>query len=343
MVRLFFGQPAGSAGGGRFPPAFFTSAIRPAWFIAGIAALVLVAGVVLGLAWARKTVTLADSGKEIIIKTRSSTVGELLAENSVQLGPHDRVVPELPAILSEGSRVEIKRAHRVQLTADRETVEFYSSAETVGDVLRERKVALNGQDMVSPSAGERIGAGTEIRVVRVRTETEEVMSPIAHEVRRVPNHEMARGISRTVSRGQNGEEIQTWSVTYHDDQVVSRSIIDRKTVVKPVEAVVHTGTGQTVSRGGENIRFREAMDAIATAYTHTGYNTASGTKPHYGVVAVDPRVIPLGTRLYVDGYGHATALDTGSVIKGNRIDVFLESESEARRWGVRTVRVYILD
>ncbi|MCL5290619.1 MAG: 3D domain-containing protein, partial [Firmicutes bacterium] len=154
---------------------------------------------------------------------------------------------------------------------------------------------------------------------------------------------LPRGISRTMVRGQNGEEQQTWSVTYHDGQLVSRHLVDRKTVANPTESIVQVGTGQTVSRGGETIRFREAMEVTATAYSHTGYNTACGTWPEYGTVAVDPRVIPLGSRLYVEGYGQATALDTGGAIKGSRIDVFLESAGEAGRWGVRTVKVYLLD
>lgn len=343
MVRniLSKSKSTGSTVDGKIPPS--VSAIRPAWFVAGLTLMVLVAGVIFGFAWARKTVTLVDSGKEITIKTRSATVGELLAEKKIDLGPHDRVVPEWSADLIDGSRVEVKRAHRITLVADRETSEFFSTADTVGDVLQDKKVTMNGQDAVSPAAGEKITSDMEIRVVRVRTENEEIKAPIAYDTRRVPNHEMARGISRTMARGQNGEEVQTWSVTYHDDQVVSRHMVDRKTVTKPVEAVVHVGTGQTVSRGGETIRFREAMDVTATAYTYTGYNTASGVRPHYGVVAVDPGVIPLGTRLYVEGYGYATALDTGGAIRGNRIDVFLESEGDANRWGVRTVRVYILE
>lgn len=341
MVRLFYKKSNGSADHGKIPPS--VSAIRPAWFITGLTLMVLVAGVIFGFAWARKTVTLVDSGKEVIIKTRSATVGELLAEKKVELGPYDRVAPELSAGLADKSRVEIKRAHRIALVADRETSEFYSAADTVGDVLQEKKVDLSGLDVVNPAAGEKITGDTEIRVVRVRIENEEVKTPVAYDTRRVPNPEMARGISRTVVRGQNGEEVQMWSVTYHDDQVVSRHMVDRKAISKPVEAVVHVGTGQTVSRGGETIRFREAMDVTATAYTYTGYNTASGTRPQYGVVAVDPRVIPLGTRMYIDGYGHATALDTGGAIKGNRIDVFVESESDAHRWGVRSVRVYLLD
>ena len=80
----------------------------------------------------------------------------------------------------------------------------------------------------------------------------------------------------------------------------------------------------------------------ATAYTHTGNQTATGTWPKVGTIAVDPRVIPLGTRVYVVGYGYAVAEDTGGAIKGNIIDLFMETENQCINWGRRNVTVYIL-
>ncbi|MBC7342335.1 MAG: 3D domain-containing protein [Clostridia bacterium] len=80
----------------------------------------------------------------------------------------------------------------------------------------------------------------------------------------------------------------------------------------------------------------------ATAYTHTGNRTAAGVWPCPGVIAVDPRVIPLGTWLYVEGYGLGQALDTGGLIKGRRIDLFMDSEQKAVIWGRRSVQVCIL-
>lgn len=86
----------------------------------------------------------------------------------------------------------------------------------------------------------------------------------------------------------------------------------------------------------------------STAYTsdpaeNGGYSTtAMGTAIRYGVAAVDPRVIPLGTRLYIEGYGYARAEDTGGAIKGNRIDLVFGSKSQSNNWGRRTVRVTIL-
>lgn len=80
----------------------------------------------------------------------------------------------------------------------------------------------------------------------------------------------------------------------------------------------------------------------STAYCLYG-RTASGTSVNRGTVAVDPRVIPLGTRLYVEGYGYATALDTGGAIRGNKIDVWFPSLGECYQWGYRTVKVTILE
>lgn len=67
-----------------------------------------------------------------------------------------------------------------------------------------------------------------------------------------------------------------------------------------------------------------------------------GTKARVGEIAVDPSVIPLGTKVYVEGYGFARAEDTGGNIKGNTIDVYKSSESACLNWGVRYVTIYIL-
>jgi len=80
-----------------------------------------------------------------------------------------------------------------------------------------------------------------------------------------------------------------------------------------------------------------------TAYAGSGNRTATGTWPSRGTVAVDPRVIPLGTKLYIEGYGHAIAEDTGGGIKGGIIDLYMDSHEECIIWGKRHVLVEILD
>lgn len=139
-----------------------------------------------------------------------------------------------------------------------------------------------------------------------------------------------------------------------------KKVISEVVTKKPVQKIVAMGTVgvYTPSRGG-NIRYSNLMRMRATAYTadyaSTGKNpgdygfgiTATGTVARrnyggYSSIAVDPRVIPLGTKMYVEGYGYAIAEDTGGAIKGNKIDLFFDSNSEVYNWGVRTVNVYIL-
>lgn len=112
-------------------------------------------------------------------------------------------------------------------------------------------------------------------------------------------------------------------------------------------ASVSSSSSGTLSRGmSGSVSYSQVIDICATAYSGDGI-TASGTATKrdpngYSTIAVDPRVIPIGSRVYVEGYGYAVADDTGGAIKGNRIDVFFNSEAEAQNWGVRSVKVYIL-
>ncbi|NLT95145.1 MAG: hypothetical protein GXW85_06355 [Clostridia bacterium] len=98
--------------------------------------------------------------------------------------------------------------------------------------------------------------------------------------------------------------------------------------------------GKIASR--EPVRVARTLIMEASAYTHTGNRTATGVYPQVGTIAVDPKVIPLGTRLWVEGYGYGIAQDTGSAIKGNKIDIFMDSRRECLKWGRRKVKVHIL-
>ena len=96
------------------------------------------------------------------------------------------------------------------------------------------------------------------------------------------------------------------------------------------------------SRGNSELALRK-LEVVATGYTYSGAQTASGVWPYVGGVAVDPNLIPLGSKLYIEGYGPARAVDTGRAIKGNRIDLFFDTESQCKAWGRRSVAVSIMD
>jgi 3D (Asp-Asp-Asp) domain-containing protein len=116
----------------------------------------------------------------------------------------------------------------------------------------------------------------------------------------------------------------------------------------PVTGTVDRAMIDVLNRAkGAPDRHRRVINMEASAYTTedpgNGSHTYSGNQLRKGLVAVDTNVIPLGTRLYIEGYGYAIADDTGGYIRGNRIDLAYESRREALQFGRRTVSVYILD
>ncbi|MHB8182631.1 MAG: 3D domain-containing protein [Candidatus Desulforudaceae bacterium] len=121
-----------------------------------------------------------------------------------------------------------------------------------------------------------------------------------------------------------------------------------------IEHVEQAGTGSLGAQGlGECSEFKSSYTAEqtllfeATGYSHSCGNgdgkTATGTIPRPGVISVDPKVIPLGTQLHIEGYGYGVAEDTGGLIKGHKLDLFFETEDEAWIWGRRMVEVRIVE
>ena len=101
---------------------------------------------------------------------------------------------------------------------------------------------------------------------------------------------------------------------------------------------VHTAT----TEDGATFYYTEQFVVETTAYTWTGNTTFTGTWPKQGTIAVDPDVIPLGTQVYIVGYGFATAEDTGGAIDGEIVDLYMDTEEACIAWGRRDAVVYIL-
>lgn len=165
-------------------------------------------------------------------------------------------------------------------------------------------------------------------------------------VRYVFDRTVGRGRVIKVSDGVEGRTYTRFAQVLLHGKLVSEAVAKR-TVVPPEPAVFHMGpSGYATSRGA----FTRAKVAVmeSTAYTPSAgrgaratFRTRTGRRAQYGVVAVDPRVIPLHTLLFVEGYGFAVAADTGGAIKGNIIDVCLPTEAECRQWGRRQVTVHV--
>ncbi|MDF9407093.1 MAG: Cell wall-binding protein YocH precursor [Pelotomaculum sp. PtaB.Bin013] len=294
-------------------------------------------------AWAKKTVVVDIDGSQTTVKTFSFTVGGLLKSQKIALLEKDEVSPPLASTLKKGMIVTIKRATDLTIAVDGSEIPARTMTRKVEDALLEYGISLGPEDEVEPAKDSPVNPGMTVKVARVKTESLTCDAPIDYETKKQYTVKLPGGESRVAQEGKEGTERQTWQVTFKDGKEVDRQLASREVIEPPTDKIVLYGSTMVVSRGGDNIRYARVLDMLASAYTYTGYNTASGVAPSYGVAAVDTSRIPMGTRLYVDGYGYATALDRGSAIQGNRIDLFFGSYSEAMGWGLRWVKVYVLD
>ena len=159
------------------------------------------------------------------------------------------------------------------------------------------------------------------------------------------NHSISDFVSSSIADLLQGRSLKTApkaDALYKQEKAELRKSNTQNTkATKKVEKPVDSLQAQLA-------KAKRVFTVRSTAYTsdpreNGGWNiTAIGTKIRRGVIAVDPRVIPLRTRVYVEGYGFATAEDTGGAIKGNKIDVVMDTKAQSRNWGVRNVKIYIL-
>ena len=296
-----------------------------------------------GYAVAHKEVTVVDGSRRMVVSTFASNVEQLLNQNEILLGPHDTVDPGRDAPLKEGGTVQVLRGFAVTVFADGGNKTITTSKKSVKDILQEAEVSVNKQDIVQPELETVVEGETEIRIQRVSFKEVVEETKIPYETVRKSDSSLNKGTQRVTQEGKNGIEKSTYRVKYVDGNLTDSKRLDRVVIKEPQTQVIAEGMLQLASRGGRTFTFDRALWVEATAYTYTGRNTYTGTKPGPGTIAVDPRVIPLGTRLYVEGYGYGVARDIGGAIKGNRVDVFLQSEAAASRWGRRMVNVYVVN
>ncbi|WP_127061371.1 G5 and 3D domain-containing protein [Veillonella sp. 3627] len=179
------------------------------------------------------------------------------------------------------------------------------------------------------------------QTTKIETRTVEV--PVVVQYERVDT--LPKGEEKVLQEGTVGLDEVEEEIHYKQGDVIDTKELQRKTITPMQPKVVQVGTREVeVSRSYDRVREVITMEATAYLPTDGGGDgiTATGIRARHGVVAVDPNVIPLGTRVYIPGYGEAIAADTGGDIIGNRIDVVLEDYGSAMQFGRRTVDVYIL-
>ncbi|MCX7614522.1 MAG: 3D domain-containing protein [Clostridiales bacterium] len=246
-----------------------------------------------------------------------------------------------------------QKRYKVSIHVDDKVIESVSTGETVENILARSGILVEKPDEVSPSLETNIESDTDITVYRIKNYTEEVLEPIPFETIRRPSEKLSTGESVVAQRGVDGQQKEVVEIYSRDGKETLRYTLKTTVIKNPVPQIIEYGKGGTVNAAGKVYTFKRMLRVTASAYTTENKkwnHTASGTTARFGAIAVDPNIIPMGTKMLItslDGkswiYGVAVAEDTGGSIKGNKVDLFFDTRKECINFGVRKAKVYILD
>lgn len=308
--------------------------------------------------------------ESIVVKTRVDNVAELLDKEGVTVNDTDKLNVDPQTQLDDGHEIIVKRGKQITIKTNAgETVANVTSANAEG--------ALAEAGFQTGAADEITTDGDTISIVAVNEEDETVTETIEFDTQYTEDSTMYVGETKVIQVGVNGVKTSVEHVVYRDGAEASRERISEEVTQAPVTQIIAKGikpmatkapsktvtapksgsvfssdTGNTIN----GMKYKKKITMQATAYSTSpsengGYTvSAKGNPLKHGIVAVDPKVVPLGSKVYVEStdgswvYGVASAEDTGGAIKGNRIDLCYEgSVASVNAFGRRSCNVYILE
>lgn len=260
----------------------------------------------------------------------------------------------------------------VFITCGDQTVEISFSEGTVSDALFVAGFTADEDDFVEPSLNTVIKDTTYIDFAKVDYVTGSYKEAIAFDTEIVYSADKEKGYSAITKNGVNGEKEIFYTEKLVNGVSSEKNVTSSTVLSDPQDAVKVVGTKEKPLKTSESVKsistlkapFEIALDengnpvnykykktVRATAYSHTGNKCSTGVWPQPGHIAVNPKIIPYGTKLYIkspDGsviYGYAVAADTGGFIKRypHGIDLFMSTESACKNFGVRNMEIYILE
>lgn len=306
------------------------------------------------------------------VKMRSGNVSDALEQTGCSVGETDKINKPIHAEIEDKDDIVVKRGKQITIKSEAGEQVVNITTANKEDALVEAGYLPNEFAEINTN-GETLADSDTIEVVSLGTQNETTESETAFTTEYVEDDSLPRGETRVVSEGQNGIKAVTSKVTYKNGEEISREVIGEDIVTPVKNRVIAKGTADvkaatakssstakstSASTGGSSInsmQYTKKITMTATAYTTSpsengGYSvSAMGNPLRHGIVAIDPSIVPLGSKVYVEAadgswsYGVASAEDTGGAIKGNRIDLCFEmSPSKASNFGRQSCNVYIL-
>lgn len=308
------------------------------------------------------TVTvLADGMAKSTVVYDGQTIADALQACGVTVDSNDKLTAPTTKNVTADMVIEVTRRHAVKLTADGETKNLLLEDTTVAAVLEAQGITLGKDDVVTPALSTEITADTDVTVQRVKYEEVTAQEAIPFTETVTNDSSLPRGVTRVDVQGQEGVQEVTRRNKIVDGVVTESTVLSSTVLKEAVNQVSRVGTkdpngyatiesdGTVYDQNGNEVNYTKLLTGKCSAYTGGG-TTATGAPAAFGRVAVNPNVIPYGTKLFIcspDGkvvYGYAVAADTGGACMRNSIiaDLYYDTLSECYQIGVRNMNVYIL-
>lgn len=302
---------------------------------------------------------LADEQSETI---SYDSIKTLLLDKGYALAPEDK----LEFSQSEEGRevfVDITRAFPVRLTASGVTKEIMTTASTVSALLDEAGLSYDEDDILNPAPSASLTADSAVTLQTVSYKEVTTEEAIPFTTESTPSPTLKKGEEKVAVQGEEGLMATRTMVKYMDGNNVSSEVLAQTVTKEPVAQKIYTGVATVnvnpntaahvdLDNSGNPVSYSKVISGKSAAYSaRAGAKTASGRPAVVGHVAVDPKVIPYGTKLYIkssdssDVYGYAIAADTGAALLDGRIivDLFFGSYDESCDWGIHQVDIFVLD
>ena len=282
-----------------------------------------------------------DNGAMLTLYTTAPKLGEALRQAGLILYVGDYVSPDLGTPVAPGWQVYIRRSRALTINADGKTFRTRTRNDTIAGMLKDEGLELAGKDFTIPAATESTRDGMTVNVTRVREEFITESDSIAFETVYQPDPALEIDVHQVAQTGVEGTKKRTIRITYENGREVRRAVDKEWIEAAPLSHIINYGTKiilrELTLPTGQTITYWRKIRMLATSYTaatsgkartHPEFGiTATGMRAGVGIVAVDPRMVNLRSRVYVPGYGIATAGDTGGRIKGRRIDLGYDEEN----------------
>jgi uncharacterized protein YabE (DUF348 family) len=267
------------------------------------------------------------------------------------------------------TEVDIRYTFPVYITRGEETKEVYITGGTVEDALKVAGFNPDKYDFTHPALDTELKDTTYIDYTDIEYVKSTETKKIPYKTKKTYSKSLKAGDKKITTQGKDGLKEVTYTEKLVNGVSVKKEATKTVTLSKAVDQKVKVGVkakpakkGDSVStlapktkieldKNGVPLNYKSKMKVRATAYTHTGNRCATGVKPQPGYIAVNPKIIPYGTEMFIkttDGkyiYGYAVAADTGGFIKKHPtgVDLFFDTEEECIQFGVRTAEIYILN